>query len=116
MAATIRRLVAEFLPEERSERGTALVDVLHLVVTQVLVPRIGGGRQALREWLVFDSDLKARMIENPPSLWPTLVQAEIENRATGLATSARRAFRAGLVSEADRRRTSRITAPGGDGS
>ena len=113
MAATIRRLVAEFLPEERSERGTALVDVLNLVATQVLVPRVGGGRQALREWLVFDPVLKARMIENPPSLWPSLVADEIGVRATGLATSARSAFRKGLISAADRRRASRTTSQGG---
>ncbi len=114
VAATIRRLVAEFLPQERSERGTALIDVLHLVVTQVLVPRIGGGRQALREWLVFDAALKARLIENPPALWPSLVAEEIRRQQTGLATSARRAFLEGLISEADRRRAGRITAPGGD--
>ena len=116
VAATIRRLVAEFLPEERSERGTALVDVLHLVVTQVLVPRAGGGRQALREWLVFDPRFKARMIENPPSMWPTLVAAEIEAQATELASSAERAFRRGLINEADRRRLDRITSAGGGGS
>ena len=53
VAATIRRLLAEFAPAERAERAAALVDVLHLVVTQVLFPNPKGGRTALREWLAF---------------------------------------------------------------
>ena len=39
VAATIRRMVAEFPPAERAERGAALVDQINLVVTQCLLPK-----------------------------------------------------------------------------
>ena len=109
VAATIRRLVAEFLPDERAERAVSLVDVLHLVVTQVLVPRIGGGRQALRECLVFDRALKVRLTTSPPPLWPAIIEEEIETRASSLAASARRALRRGLISAGDHGRICRTT-------
>lgn len=51
VAATIRRLLAEFPPAERAERGAALIDQVHLVVTQCLLPDPSGGRTAIREWL-----------------------------------------------------------------
>ena len=38
VAATIRRLLAEFPAGERAERGAALIDAMNLAVTQVLAP------------------------------------------------------------------------------
>ena len=43
VAATIRRLLAEFPAAERDERGAALIDVMNLAVTQVLAPNACAG-------------------------------------------------------------------------
>ncbi len=112
VAATIRRLIAEFSPEERAERGAALVEVLNLVVTQVLWPGPGGGRQAVREWLVFRNDLKAQLIESHPGLWPTLIRREVEGSGNSLLENARRALGKGLIDEAAFRRAELIEAGG----
>ena len=42
VAATIRRLLAEFPAGERAERGAALIDAMNLAVTQVLAPNPSG--------------------------------------------------------------------------
>ena len=60
VAATVRRLLAEFPAHERAERGAALIDAMTLVVTQVLLPNPKGGRTALREWLAFEAASRRR--------------------------------------------------------
>lgn len=104
VAATIRRMLAEFPAEERDERGAALVDVLHLVVTQVLVADPGGGRTALREWLVFDSELKSALLERPQRAWPGTISDRLADAGTDLLGAAERAFREGSMGQSDYRR------------
>ena len=101
VAATIRRLLAEFPAEERDERGAALVDVLHMVVTQVLAANPGGGRTALREWLVFDSELKGALLERPQREWPVLISERLAERGTHLAGAAILAFEEGSLGRSD---------------
>ena len=101
VAATIRRMLAEFPSEERDERGAALVDVLHLVVTQVLVANPEGGRTALREWLVFDSGLKGLLLERSQSEWPAVISERLRKRQTDLLFAAERAFDDGRLGETD---------------
>ncbi|TAL37251.1 MAG: ATPase, partial [Alphaproteobacteria bacterium] len=50
VASTIRRMVSTFEPGERNERAFSLMETIRLIVTQTLVPKIGGGRVALREY------------------------------------------------------------------
>ena len=104
VAATIRRLLAEFPAVERDERGAALVDVLNLVVTQVLALNPRGGRRALREWLVFDGDLKKELLERSQAEWPARIEARVRETGNHLARSAERAFEAGEIGEPDRLR------------
>lgn len=66
---TIRRMVAAFEPGERLERSYSLMETLRMIITQILVPKIGGGRVGLREWLVFDEDLREKMLEIPNDRW-----------------------------------------------
>ena len=101
VAATIRRLLAEFPAEERDERGAALVDVLHMVVTQVLVANPDGGRTALREWLVFDADLKSTLLERPQREWPVLISERLAERGTHLTGAAILAFEEGSLGRSD---------------
>ena len=99
VAATVRRMLAEFPAHERAERGAALVDAMTLVVTQVLLPNPGGGRTALREWLAFDAGLKAALLETPQEGWPARIAAALAATGNDLAASAQRARRSGLIEE-----------------
>ena len=104
VAQTVRRMVAEFEPGEREERAAALVDLLNIVVTQVLVPAPGGGRTALREWLVFGPEMKAGLLEKPLDQWAGLIAGYVEAREQTMAVRAERAYREGRIGEAERRR------------
>ena len=104
VAATVRRLLSEYPPDVRPERGAALVDVLHLVVTQALLPRPSGGRTALREWLVLDRALRNRLLDAPAGTWPRMLAGEVAARGTGLAAAADRALREGRIFAEDHRR------------
>ena len=116
VAPAIRRLLAEFPPDERHERGVALIDVMSLVVTQVLLPKPGGGRTAIREWLAFDGALKARLMEAPQERWSVLIAEALRRTGNDLAAAAGRAHREGRIGEADRRRlTAAVAGPQVDG-
>ena len=111
VAATIRRLLAEFPAGERAERGAALIDAMNLAVTQVLAPNPAGsdqeasartesergGRTALREWLVFDDRLKAELLELPQTGWPARIEAALAATGNNLAAAAGRAFAEGRI-------------------
>ena len=104
VAATVRRMLAEFPAEERPERGAALVDAMTLVVTQVLLPDPAGGRTALREWLAFDAGLKAALLETPQAAWPATIGAALAETGNDLAAAADRALRDGRIGEDSHRR------------
>ena len=104
VAATVRRMLAEFPAQERAERGAALIDAMTLVVTQVLLPNPNGGRTALREWLVFDAGLKAELLESPQAAWPARIAAALAATGNDLAAAAQHARREGLIEEEGLRR------------
>ena len=125
VAATIRRLLAEFPAGERAERGAALIDAMNLAVTQVLAPNPSGadqdgslrsGRTALREWLVFDDRLKAELLELPQTGWPARIEAALAATGNNLAAAAGRAFAEGRIGPDVHRRYRAAAADGaGDG-
>ena len=104
VAATVRRMLAEFPAHERAERGAALIDAMTLVVTQVLLPNPNGGRTALREWLAFDAGLKAALLESPQAAWPARIGAALAETGNDLAVAARKARAGGLIEEEGLRR------------
>ena len=92
VAATVRRMLAEFPAHERAERGAALIDAMTLVVTQVLLPNPKGG-SALRSASGSPSmrSLKAELLESPQSAWPARVGAALAETGNDLAVAARKA-------------------------
>ena len=104
VAAAVRRLLAEFPPEERHERGAALIDVTNLVVTQMLLPNPRGGRTAIREWLAFDGALKGALLEETQARWPARIAEAVVRTGNRLAAAAERACREGRLFESDLRR------------
>ena len=101
VANTIRRMLSEFREEERDERGAALVDMLNLVVTQVLLPNPKGGRTAIREWLVFDAELKAELLDRERRHWPRRISEALREKGQGLVAQAEAVAAEGRIGAMD---------------
>lgn len=97
VAATVRRLVSVFETAERTERAYALMETMRLVVTQALVPRLGGGRIALREYLIFDEHVREQLLDTPLENWTLETQNLLEKYGRTMQKSANTAYSQGLI-------------------
>ena len=97
VSATIRRMVSTFEPEERGERAFALMETMRLIVTQALVPKVGGGRCGVREWMRFDEDTREFLLDMPPEKWTNEIQRLLPKQGQTMARSAEIAFESGLI-------------------
>jgi len=86
-----------FDPAERSERAYALMETLRMIVTQVLVPKIGGGRIGLREYLVFDNMVREQLLDMPMEQWTLGTQRLLVRHGRTMEQSANAAFKDGLI-------------------
>ncbi len=97
VAATVRRLVSVFDSGERLERAYALIESTRLIVTQALVPRVGGGRVALREFLIFDEHVREHLLETPLENWTSETQNMLEKYGRTMQKSANAVYSQGLI-------------------
>jgi defect-in-organelle-trafficking protein DotB len=97
VAATIRRMVSVFEPAERTERGYAMMETLRMVVTQTLVPKIGGGRVGLREFLVFDERVREILLDMPLEKWTAETQRLLQRYGQPMEETAARAFKDHII-------------------
>jgi defect-in-organelle-trafficking protein DotB len=97
VAATVRRMVSSFEPVERSERAFSLMETLRLIITQTLVPKIGGGRHALREYMPFTEEVRERILSLPFDQWPAMLMQMVPKYGKTMEQSAREAYEAGLI-------------------
>ncbi len=97
VAATIRRMVSTFEPSERTERAFALMETIRLIVTQTLVPKIGGGRVALREYMPFTEEVRERMLNMPFDKWPFELIQMVPKYGRTMEQAARSAFEKGEI-------------------
>lgn len=97
VAATVRRIVSVFEPAERSERAFALMETLRMIVTQALVPKVGGGRLGLREYLVFDEAVREQLLDMPVERWTVETQRFLVRYGRTMEQSAEAAFKEGLI-------------------
>lgn len=97
VAATIRRMVSTFEPSERSERAFSLMETVRLIITQTLVPKIGGGRVALREFMPFTEEIRETLLSMSFDKWPATLMAMVPKYGKTMEYSARMAYEAGLI-------------------
>ena len=75
IAEALRRMAFLFPPEEQEARSFDLMTSLNLIIWQRLVKTADGeGRVALREYLVFDQDVRDRFLSVPPLEWVNVVK------------------------------------------
>ncbi len=97
VAATIQRMISSFDAAERPERAYALMETVRMIVTQALVPKIGGGRVGLREWMVFPDEVREKMLDMDFKEWGAHLQRLIPSYGQTMADSARKAFEEGSI-------------------
>jgi defect-in-organelle-trafficking protein DotB len=97
VAATIRRMVSVFEPAERTERAFAMMETLRMVVTQALVQKVGGGRIGLREYLVFDENVREILLDMPLERWTSEAQRLVVRYGQTMEQTATAAFKGGLI-------------------
>jgi len=97
VASTVQRMLSTYEMEEREERAVALMETLRLVVTQALVPRIGGGRVGVREWMKFPDDVREKLMDMHFNKWPPEIQRMIVQYGQTMAKSAEIEYEAGHI-------------------
>lgn len=97
VAPTIRRMMSVFEPSERIERGYAMMETLRLIITQALLPKVGGGRIGIREWMIFNDDVRERLLDMPSEKWSYEIQRILPQYGRTMAESAKLKFDAGLI-------------------
>ena len=97
VASTIQRMVATFDPNERQEKAYALMETVRLIVTQALIPKVSGGRTGVREWMVFNDEVREKFLDMDFKDWPAEIQRTIPFHGQTMARSAEILFEAGDI-------------------
>lgn len=63
VSETIRRLVTSFPQAERSARTVDIFETVRVIIWQMLVPTEDGKRTPLREFLIFNEDIRDELLE-----------------------------------------------------
>lgn len=97
VANTVQRMLSTYEMEEREERAVSLVETLRLIVTQALVPRVGGGRCGVREWMQFPDDVREKLMDMHFTKWSNEIQRMINQYGQSMERSAEIAFESGQI-------------------
>jgi defect-in-organelle-trafficking protein DotB len=97
VASTIQRMISTFGTDERAERAYALMETIRMICTQALVPKVGGGRMGVREWMRFPDEIRERLLDMDYKEWSPNLQRWIPNYGQTMAKSAQIAFEKGLI-------------------
>lgn len=99
VAETIRRLVGTFPKEERSGRTIDIIETLRLVIWQQLAPTVDGKRMPLREYLVFDEQIRDQLLSVSPDEATAMTRRLVKEYGQPMIEDAQRAFKDGRISE-----------------
>ena len=99
VAETIRRMSAVFPAEERQGRAIDLMESLRMVITQALLRTVDGNRVATREYLVFDEEVRDRMLQHDVDDWPEATRTLLRERGQTMEMAARKVFEQGIIDE-----------------
>jgi defect-in-organelle-trafficking protein DotB len=99
---TIGRMAEAFPGPERDAVAMKLLAAMRVLIHQRLLRKAdGSGRIAVREWLVFDREIKRELFSEPWPRWPFMINKILSERGQSAVQDAKRIFDAGLISKED---------------
>lgn len=99
VADAVRRMISTFPAEERHGRALDILETLRLVVWQRLAPTVDGKRVALREYLVFDEEVRDILVATEVELLTAKTRQLLKERGQSMVVDAERKFKAGILPE-----------------
>lgn len=99
VAETMRRLVTSFAGEERLGRTIDILETIRLCIWQKLVPTVDDKRVALREYLVFDEEVRDILLEGDPNEVTAATRRLVKQRGQTMTLDAKMKFEEGIISE-----------------
>ncbi|MGL5742421.1 MAG: Dot/Icm type IV secretion system ATPase DotB [Legionella sp.] len=99
VAETMRRLVTSFSGEERLGRTIDILETIRLCIWQKLVPTVDDKRVALREYLVFDEEVRDILLEADPNDVTSATRKLVRQRGQLMTWDAKTKFEQGIISE-----------------
>lgn len=99
VAETMRRLVTSYAGEERLGRTIDILETIRLCIWQKLVPTVDGKRVALREYLVFNEEVRDILLEGDPNEVTTTTRKLVRQRGQLMTIDAKEKFQQGIISE-----------------
>ena len=104
VADTMRRMVTIFPAEERDARLFDLIETVKVIVWQALVPRPDGKRTAVREFLVFDNDVRDTLAKTELDQLVPKIRELIAQYGQPILRDVENKYNAGLITEEAYRR------------
>jgi len=99
VAEVMRRLVNTFPADERHGRTLDIIETLRLIVWQRLVPTVDGKRTALREFLVFDEQIRDTLANVEPDRITGATRKLLKQHGQPMIKVAQQKFEKGIISE-----------------
>lgn len=99
VAETMRRLVTSFSGEERLGRTIDILETIRLCIWQKLVPTVDEKRVALREYLVFDEEVRDILLESDPNEVTSTTRKLVREKGQLMTVDAKEKFEQGIISE-----------------
>ena len=99
VADAVRRMISTFPAEERHGRALDILETLRLVVWQRLAPTVDGKRVALREYLVFNEEVRDILVETEVDLLTAKTRQLLKERGQPMLVDAQRKFQEGILPE-----------------
>ncbi len=99
VAETMRRLVTSFAGEERLGRTIDILETIRLCIWQKLVPTVDEKRVALREYLVFDEEVRDILLESDPNDVTSATRKLVREKGQLMTWDAKAKFEQGIISE-----------------
>lgn len=99
VAETMRRLVTSFEKDERLGRTIDILETIRLCIWQKLVPTVDGKRTALREYLVFNEEIRDKLLEEEPDDITSATRRMVKKYGRSMLVDAQEKFEQRIISE-----------------
>lgn len=99
VAETIQRMIQIYPADERNFYQANILGSLQMIITQTLVGKAEGGRIALREYLVFDDDIRKILLETDVKEIANVVNKMVSQYGQSMAEDAINKLTQGLITD-----------------